>query len=274
MMTILTYNEHGPKTGDPVLTLHGGIDGDSFEPLMGTLALRQHRLIRYRRRAFVDPPDTSVVCSIGEEATDAIRILDHALIESAHLVGHSYGALVAVEIARQRPDRVRSLALLETGLIREIPSAARAADVMAPIHRLYMEGKAEAALDAFAAVVFGAAYARGQAMVAQSADDHRRKAANARGTFDGDLRSLDGWRFTEAVGGVRHPVLSLVGADSDATFLKTLGFAAISEVRAMVATHLPQSEHRVIPGVNHLLHVSAPEAVAEELAAFYGRIAS
>jgi pimeloyl-ACP methyl ester carboxylesterase len=269
---ILPYNEHGPKSGVPVLTLHGGIDGDAFEPLMGTLALREHRLIRYRRRAFVDPPIVSTRCSIGEEATDALRILDHALIESAHLVGHSYGALVAVEIARRRPDRVRSLALLETGLIREIPSAGRAAAVMVPIHRLYQEGKAEAALQAFAAIIFGADYVRAQAK-RQSAADHRRKMADARGTFDGDLPSLDGWRFTEAVSDIRHPVLSLIGADSDATFLETLGFAAISEVRAMVAAHLPQSEHRVIAGVNHLLHVSAPEAVAEELVAFYRRIA-
>jgi pimeloyl-ACP methyl ester carboxylesterase len=44
---------------------------------------------------------------------DDVAHLDRLLDEPAHLVGHSYGGLIAMQLALAAPDRVRSLALYE-----------------------------------------------------------------------------------------------------------------------------------------------------------------
>jgi pimeloyl-ACP methyl ester carboxylesterase len=50
--------------------------------------------------------------TLAREAA-AIRSLMGRLDEPVHLVGHSYGGAVALHIARTRPERVRSLTLIE-----------------------------------------------------------------------------------------------------------------------------------------------------------------
>jgi pimeloyl-ACP methyl ester carboxylesterase len=52
--------------------------------------------------------------SITEMADDAVTLLDHLRWDSAHIVGHSMGGLIAEQLALAVPERVRSLALLCT----------------------------------------------------------------------------------------------------------------------------------------------------------------
>jgi pimeloyl-ACP methyl ester carboxylesterase len=44
---------------------------------------------------------------------DAVLVADQLLTEPVHLVGHSYGGIVAMLAAAQRPDAVRSLTVIE-----------------------------------------------------------------------------------------------------------------------------------------------------------------
>ncbi len=52
--------------------------------------------------------------SIEQMAKDAVAVLDATGIDSAHVIGHSMGGLIALELALAAPSRVRSLALLCT----------------------------------------------------------------------------------------------------------------------------------------------------------------
>jgi pimeloyl-ACP methyl ester carboxylesterase len=61
----------------------------------------------------------SALASIAETAGWITRLLDAAGVANAALVGHSMGALVALETAARLPARVRSLALL--GIAGRIP---------------------------------------------------------------------------------------------------------------------------------------------------------
>lgn len=63
--------------------------------------------------------------SIESMANDLLLLLDKLLIGSAHLLGHSMGTIVCQHMAQQRPERVKSLALL--GPLAEPPEAARGA---------------------------------------------------------------------------------------------------------------------------------------------------
>lgn len=49
-------------------------------------------------------------------ATDLQGLLDHLDIEAAHLVGHSYGGLIALRLATDQPKRIRTLTLADTRL--------------------------------------------------------------------------------------------------------------------------------------------------------------
>src|SRR5215470_18407323 len=50
--------------------------------------------------------------SIAAMASWIIQVLDEGRVQAAALVGHSMGALIALEVAAAAPKRVRSLALL------------------------------------------------------------------------------------------------------------------------------------------------------------------
>lgn len=52
--------------------------------------------------------------AIGESAADVVALLDTLGIESAMVVGHSMGSLVATVCARENPDRVTNLVLVST----------------------------------------------------------------------------------------------------------------------------------------------------------------
>ena len=56
--------------------------------------------------------DGPALASVGAVADWLIRLLDAAGAEKAAIVGHSLGALAALDAAARRPDRIRAIALL------------------------------------------------------------------------------------------------------------------------------------------------------------------
>lgn len=47
--------------------------------------------------------------TVAEMAEDCLCVLDHLQLDAAHVLGHSLGGAVALELAASRPDRVRRL---------------------------------------------------------------------------------------------------------------------------------------------------------------------
>lgn len=75
------------------------------------------RLVRYdlRGQGRSEPPEDGDY-SVEAQRRDLERVMDALGVESAHLVGMGLGARIAVEEARRRPDRVRSLVLVQPRL--------------------------------------------------------------------------------------------------------------------------------------------------------------
>jgi 3-oxoadipate enol-lactonase len=68
-------------------------------------------------------PRGSATITVEQLASDALAVLDAARCQQAHVVGHSLGGCIAIELALSNPERVRSLSLLCTsadgaGLVR------------------------------------------------------------------------------------------------------------------------------------------------------------
>ena len=102
--------------GEPVLLVHG-FGGSTYQ-----FRELQPRLARDFRTLAVDlygfgyterPQDLSRYRREGQVDLLA-RLLDRKGLGSAHLVGHSYGGALALTFAHQRPERVRSLVLLDS----------------------------------------------------------------------------------------------------------------------------------------------------------------
>jgi pimeloyl-ACP methyl ester carboxylesterase len=102
------YEVHGG--GTPVVLLHGGmltIDlnfADLIPPLSDRYQAIGVELQGHGRTADVDRPITPAAL-----ADDVVGLLDHLSIDRAHVVGHSMGAAVALELAVKHPARVRSI---------------------------------------------------------------------------------------------------------------------------------------------------------------------
>lgn len=101
------YDETG--TGEPVLLLHGGfVDSRSFDSAVGDLAAH-FRVFRMDRRGHGRTADVPGPLSYAAMTQDTIAFLEQVVGEAAHLVGYSDGAIVALQVAIQRPDLVRKL---------------------------------------------------------------------------------------------------------------------------------------------------------------------
>ena len=59
-----------------------------------------------------DKPDKVEDYSFGTITADMLGIMDYLDIESAHIVGHDWGAAVAWNLAIRHPDRVNRLVVL------------------------------------------------------------------------------------------------------------------------------------------------------------------
>lgn len=78
----------------------------------------EFELVVMDRRGFGDSPDTER----SDWEADAEDVID-LLGAGAHLVGHSYGGVVAMAAAARRPDAIRSLVLIEPAALRVAETA-------------------------------------------------------------------------------------------------------------------------------------------------------
>lgn len=104
----LYYERHG--SGTPLVLLHGGmltIDLN-FGELIPTLAQR-HEVIGVEMQGHGRTADIDREITPAALAGDVVALLDHLGIERAHVLGHSLGGAVTLELAVNHPTRVRSV---------------------------------------------------------------------------------------------------------------------------------------------------------------------
>lgn len=109
---------HVEEAGDgpPVLFL-GGSNWDLRNNRAAFGWLPGHRIVTYDQRGLgrsVTDDDVTPF-TMQDYVRDAIAVLDALSIERVHLVGYSFGAMVAQEIAAAIPARIERLALMAAG---------------------------------------------------------------------------------------------------------------------------------------------------------------
>jgi pimeloyl-ACP methyl ester carboxylesterase len=268
----LAYEVKGD--GEPVLFIQGAFIADALRPLSDHPSLEAMQRIRYHRRGYGSSggePGTGV----AGHAEDALALLDHLGISSAHVLGHSYGGAVAVQLASVVTARVRSLTLLEPAVFA-VPSGAILGEVMPKIIGPFMEGDADEALDRFFRAIGGRDYRR---LIEQSVskDVWTQMQADADDAFAGDLATLGEWAFDAAqAAAINCPVLLVLGGDSGTPNREVFAELGASnpdvdmfrEMITVVGSWLPQGKLVELPGLNHLLQMQDADAVAGAVAPF------
>jgi pimeloyl-ACP methyl ester carboxylesterase len=95
--------------GDPLILLHPApVDSRAFGPNLDGLA-EQFHVYTPDRRGHGHTPDVDGPISYEVMATDTIDFLETIVGGPARLLGYSDGAVVALLVARRRPDLVRRL---------------------------------------------------------------------------------------------------------------------------------------------------------------------
>ena len=127
--------------GEPILLLHGGLLADENTPLLLEPALTDgHKVINYHRRGFAGSEHPSGHAQIGDQVADAVALLDHLGIDQIHVVGHSLGGVIGIQIALDHPDRVLTLALMEPAVMGAIAKSTFGPEIAEKMQAEFREG--------------------------------------------------------------------------------------------------------------------------------------
>ncbi len=247
--------------GEPVLLLHlSGLADGLARPLCGQPELAsRYRLIHYHRRGYVGSTVGTQPLTVARQVADAVALLKHLRVQAAHIVGHSYGGLIALQLALDCPEMVNSLALLEPAL-RAVPSGqAGLQRVMAPMMKAYASGDKRAAVELFSDAVFGPNW---QTIVERAVPGAVEQAVKDMDAVVRELPGISTWDFEPAqAAAIRQPLLSVLG-------LRTSQF--MKEGRTLVHSWFPQTEDCDL-ATTHLLQMQDPVGAAHGLVEFFSR---
>lgn len=231
--------------GDAILGIHGtSSSAAAWTGALATLATRG-RAIAYDRRGCgrSDRPEPYAT-SLAEQAGDAAALI-HALgAAPAVVVGRSYGADVAIELALRHPGCVRALALLEGG--EGVTAAGRA----------WLAGLVEEVLTAAEADPATAAEALWRAVAGDAWDglaDDARAALSANGpAIVAELRGGFLEATPERLSAIARPTLVVSAQDSPPIF---------AEVAEVLAAAIPGARLAHVAG-GHLIDPAHPVVLA------------
>lgn len=204
----LNYHEQGQ--GEPLLFLHGlGSQGEDWAFQVPFFA-PSYRVITVDLRGHGASDKPTGPYSVAMMAEDVVGLLDALNIESAHIVGLSMGGMIAFQLVVDRPERVRSLVIVNSGpalvprnvgerlriqqrlLLARLFGPARTGKFLSK--RLFPKPEQEALREQFV----------------------ERWAMNDRDAYLAALRAIVGWGVMERIGEIRCPVL-VVSGDRDYT---------------------------------------------------------
>ena len=249
--------------GEVVLLLHGaGAGTQSMRHLMQRLSAT-HRAIALdlpgqgytrpgrRDRFGLDPMAEDIAALVAQQAWAPVAV-----------IGHSAGGALALRLAEMLPLRavIGINAALGTfpGMAGVLfPMIARALTLAPFVAQIV--SRTTATPDRVRALLAST----GSAVTPEMVDLYRRQILRA-DHVEGTLAMMAQWRLEELLERLPYfamPALLLTGAN-DRTVLPA--------VSARAAAAMPRAVHHDMPGLGHLMHEEAPEAVAARIVAFLG----
>jgi non-heme chloroperoxidase len=132
--TAFTYAEQGQ--GVPVVLVHGSLgDYRTWSGEMDDFAARYH-VVAYSLRNHYPDTWTGGPYSYQGHIADLVALLHALNLGPVHLVGHSYGGTIAVMVAKDHPELIRSLVLAERGVASWVANVEEAKPPLAEVFKV------------------------------------------------------------------------------------------------------------------------------------------
>jgi proline iminopeptidase len=266
------YRRSGAQSGVPVILLHGG-PGYSSYYLKSLEALGGDRpVVRYDQLGGgkSDRVSDTTLFTIAHFVTELDSLRSHLGYDRMHLVGHSWGTILAVEYYRVHPEHVASLTLASAAL--DIPAWERHArelvrtlpdSMQRAISQADADGKFDAPAYQAALSEFYGRYVWRHPVPAEM--DSMMQSVNeaiynymqgpSEFTITGTLKRYD---VTAVLPGIRVPLLYTVGEFDEANPETIRHFASLT----------PGARIVVLPGAAHMTPWDAPEAMVQSIRGF------
>jgi pimeloyl-ACP methyl ester carboxylesterase len=244
--------------GEPVVLIQTALVADELLSLAHALRrLGGYRTIAYHRRGYAGSDPAPTPHSIERDAHDCHALLLALGLERSHVIGLSYSATIALQLAVDAPAAVHTLTLLEPPPVG-VPAAQQFEAVNRRLLALAAQQGPEVALEEFMTMLVGVDWPT--MMERDLPGSVQQMRTDARTFFEADLPALFAWRFTAAdADGVRCPVAHVAGTRSGPWF---------RQVRELMLTWFPGAEDVVIDGDDHSLAMTHPSEIAAALHPF------
>lgn len=249
--TELTYLDKG--AGPPILLVHGALRDYRHWQSFIAEAAKSHRVVAYSLRGYF--PNSPAAAAEPSDAADLIALIEKLDLAPVHLVGHSLGGTIALEVASQRPELLRSLTLEEGGIVADgVATQAGNAEMMAMIQQAIgdlQRGNSAAAARAFTDQVIGpGAYERATPAERQLSLDNVKTLSSGRPPHP---------LTCDVMKRIAVPTLFLTGENTVPRISRS-----VKEVTACLSNETIVS----IPRATHDVHTSNPEAFNNAVLAF------
>lgn len=106
-----------PGRSRPILLLHGLASTSHIFDLLAPRLAGRHRVVAYDQRGHGESGKPSGGYGFARTAADALAVRRRFGLRRPLVLGHSWGANVALELAVRRPDAVGGLVLLDGGFL-------------------------------------------------------------------------------------------------------------------------------------------------------------
>ncbi len=262
----LTYQQNGE--GEAVFTIHGALVADAFLPIMDQPALDGYRVIRYQRSGHAHSASLDILPAefLDRAVADALALLDHLNAERAHVVGHSSGAVIAMALALNSPDRVHSLVLLEPPMIM-VPAAEQLFETIGKATLYHEAGDSAAGVDAFLTRLTGPNWQ--ELMADQVPGAEEQAIADAASFFDIEVPGMAEFELDgQHAARLTMPALYVLGTESSSN-AHADGF--FEQGKELLMNKLPNAEAITLDGMNHSMQIGFPETLATIIAEFAAR---
>lgn len=247
-------------SGPPLVLLNGGMMTiNAWDSIAAPLSERFEVLrFDFRGQLLCLGPGPA---DLAGHAADLEALLDHLGWQTAHFVGASFGAEVALELLTRAPHRFRSLVAI-TAMDRETPEFRRQSEEM---QTLLAEVATGASRERFFEVLLGNVYSETYRQAEATAFEARRSSVNLlpRSWFTGVAQLLDALRGFDLAPGLAKlthpcPTLALLAAHD----------LVMAENRARALAKTLGAEVEIHPTAGHGLVVEDPEWVVERCLRF------
>ncbi|EEB83312.1 alpha/beta fold hydrolase [Roseobacter sp. GAI101] len=241
-------------SGPPLLMIAGMVsDSASWAPLVPLLS-PHFTLIRPDNRTTGRTVPVDAPVSVDLYARDCAALLTHLDIPRAHVIGHSMGGMIALELMHASPDTIASLTFAATAPIRLTRN-------LALFKALLTIRQSDAAPDTWLHAFFPwlfapAVYDIPGAVDAAAAASLTYAHAQSVGGMAHQLNALEGYRPTALPSPLPVPTQALLAGDD-----MLIPLAMAQQALAGVTTH-------IVSDAGHSIHWDAPQAVADHLKDF------